>query len=109
MDSINRVIRRKRDGGGYRKVDSVLMVEEPAPSTRNWSKSSRWRSSLPENRNLDGRGNYTLGITEQIIFPEINYDRIDKIRGMNITIVTTAQNDEEGKALLKHLGMPFRN
>ncbi|HEX5035510.1 MAG TPA: 50S ribosomal protein L5 [bacterium] len=60
-------------------------------------------------RAFDGRGNYTLGITEQIIFPEINYDRIDKIRGMNITIVTTAQNDEEGKALLKHLGMPFRN
>ncbi|KAB2841436.1 50S ribosomal protein L5 [bacterium] len=60
-------------------------------------------------RAFDGRGNYTLGITEQIIFPEINYDRIDKIRGMNITIVTTAVNDEEGKALLKHLGMPFRN
>jgi len=60
-------------------------------------------------RAFDGRGNYTLGITEQIIFPEINYDRIDKIRGMNITIVTTAKNDEEGKALLKHLGMPFRN
>ena len=50
-----------------------------------------------------------MGITEQIIFPEINYDKIDKIRGMNITIVTTAKNDEEGKALLKHLGMPFRN
>ncbi len=60
-------------------------------------------------RAFDGRGNYTLGVTEQIIFPEINYDRIDKIRGMNITIVTTARNDEEGKALLKHLGMPFRN
>jgi len=60
-------------------------------------------------RAFDGRGNYTLGITEQIIFPEINYDRIDKIRGMNITIVTTAVNDEEGKALLKHMGMPFRN
>ncbi|HCU23836.1 MAG TPA: 50S ribosomal protein L5 [Deltaproteobacteria bacterium] len=60
-------------------------------------------------RAFDGRGNYTLGITEQIIFPEINYDRIDKIRGMNITIVTTAKNDEEGKALLKHMGMPFRN
>jgi len=60
-------------------------------------------------RAFDGRGNYTMGITEQIIFPEINYDRIDKIRGMNITIVTTAKNDAEGKALLKYMGMPFRN
>jgi large subunit ribosomal protein L5 len=60
-------------------------------------------------RAFDGQGNYTLGITEQIIFPEINYDKIDKIRGMNVTIVTTAKNDAEGKALLKHLGMPFRN
>lgn len=60
-------------------------------------------------RAFDGRGNYTMGLTEQIIFPEINYDRIDKIRGMNITIVTSAKNDSEGKALLKHLGMPFRN
>ncbi len=58
---------------------------------------------------FDGHGNYSLGITEQIIFPEINYDKIDKIRGMNITIVTTDKTDEEGKALLKHLGMPFRN
>jgi len=60
-------------------------------------------------KSFDGRGNYTLGIREQIIFPEINYDKIDKIRGMNITIVTTARTDEEAKALLKHLGMPFRN
>src|SRR5262249_16768201 len=60
-------------------------------------------------RAFDGRAHYTFRITEQIIFPEINYDRIDKIRGMNITIVTTAKNDEEGKALLKYLGMPFRN
>ena len=60
-------------------------------------------------KSFDGRGNYTLGIREQIIFPEIHYDKIDKIRGMNITIVTTAETDEEAKALLKHLGMPFRN
>jgi large subunit ribosomal protein L5 len=60
-------------------------------------------------RSFDGRGNYSLGITEQIIFPEINYDKIDKIRGMNITIVTTAKTDEEGKALLKSMGVPFRN
>ncbi|ACD95079.1 50S ribosomal protein L5 [Trichlorobacter lovleyi] len=58
---------------------------------------------------FDGQGNYTLGIKEQLIFPEINYDEIDKIKGLNVTIVTSAKNDEEGKALLKHMGMPFRN
>ena len=56
---------------------------------------------------LDGRGNFTLGIKEHIIFPEIDYDKIDKIKGLNITIVTTAKSDEEGKALLKMMGMPF--
>jgi large subunit ribosomal protein L5 len=59
-------------------------------------------------KGFDGRGNYTLGIKEQIIFPEVNYDKIDKIRGMNITIVTTARTDEEGMELLRLLGMPFR-
>jgi large subunit ribosomal protein L5 len=59
-------------------------------------------------KGFDGRGNYTLGIKEQIIFPEIDYDKIDKIKGMNITIVTTAPTDEEGKHLLSLLGMPFR-
>ncbi len=59
-------------------------------------------------KGFDGRGNYTLGIREQIIFPEIDYDKIDKIKGMNITIVTTAQTDAEGKELLSLLGMPFR-
>ena len=58
---------------------------------------------------LDGRGNYTLGITEQIIFPEINIDTISKLMGMNITFVTTAQTDEEGYALLKEFGLPFKN
>jgi large subunit ribosomal protein L5 len=58
---------------------------------------------------FDGKGNYTLGIKEQIIFPEIDYDKIDKIKGMNITIVTTAVTNEEGKELLKLLGMPFKN
>ena len=57
---------------------------------------------------FDGKGNYTLGIREQIIFPEINYDKVEKIKGMNITVVTTARNDEEGRALLRALGMPFR-
>ena len=60
-------------------------------------------------RKLDGRGNYTLGIQEQIIFPEINIDTIDRILGMNITFVTTAQTDEEGYALLKEFGLPFKN
>ena len=58
---------------------------------------------------FDGRGNYTLGIQEQIIFPEINIDAIDRIQGMNITFVTTAQTDEEGYALLKAFGLPFKN
>jgi large subunit ribosomal protein L5 len=59
-------------------------------------------------KSFDGRGNYTLGIREQLIFPEVEYDSIDQIRGMDITIVTTAKSDAEGRALLKELGMPFR-
>jgi large subunit ribosomal protein L5 len=59
-------------------------------------------------RGFDGRGNFTMGVREQIIFPEIEYDKIDSIKGMNISIVTTASNDAEGRALLGHLGMPFR-
>jgi large subunit ribosomal protein L5 len=57
---------------------------------------------------FDGRGNYSLGLREQLIFPEINYDKIDRIRGFEVTFVTTAQTDEEGYRLLRHLGMPFR-
>ena len=60
------------------------------------------------NKSFDGRGNYTIGIREQLIFPEINYDKVVKVRGMDIVIVTTAKNDEEGKELLSLLGMPFR-
>ena len=56
---------------------------------------------------FDGRGNYTIGVKEQLIFPEINYDKVLKIRGMDIVIVTTARTDEEGRALLSYLGMPF--
>ncbi|MEM6424028.1 MAG: 50S ribosomal protein L5 [Cyanobacteria bacterium P01_D01_bin.128] len=59
-------------------------------------------------KSFDGRGNYTLGLKEQLIFPEISYDAIDQIRGMDISIVTTAGTDEEGRALLKAMGMPFR-
>jgi large subunit ribosomal protein L5 len=58
-------------------------------------------------KGFDGRGNYTFGIKEQIIFPEISYDKIDQIKGMNITVVTTAKTDEEARSLLRYLGMPF--
>jgi len=60
------------------------------------------------NRSFDGRGNYTLGVKEQLIFPEIDYDKVQKIHGMDITFVTTAERDDEGMALLRALGMPFR-
>ena len=58
---------------------------------------------------FDGKGNYSMGVKEQLIFPEIDYDKVDKIKGLNITIVTTAKTDAEGKALLKLMGLPFRN
>ena len=77
------------------------LVTLALPSTRDFKGISP--------KAFDGRGNYTLGIREQIIFPEINYDKVDRIKGMNITFVTTAQTDEQGRALLKSLGMPFRN
>jgi large subunit ribosomal protein L5 len=59
-------------------------------------------------KSFDGRGNYTLGLRDQLIFPEIDYAKVEKMKGMNVTIVTTAKSDDEGRALLKHLGMPFR-
>jgi large subunit ribosomal protein L5 len=62
---------------------------------------------LPPN-SFDGRGNYTLGLKDQLVFPEIDYTRVDKIKGMNITITTTARTDEEGRELLKLMGVPFR-
>jgi large subunit ribosomal protein L5 len=84
---------------------------------RMWSFMDRLQTlALPRVRDFrglpskgfDGRGNYNMGLKEQIVFPEINYDRIEKVRGMNITICTTANNDNDGKALLEALGMPFR-
>ncbi|MGH2538461.1 MAG: 50S ribosomal protein L5 [Candidatus Promineifilaceae bacterium] len=84
---------------------------------RMWSFLTRLiHIALPRTRDFqgvspdsfDGRGNYSLGLTEQLIFPEINYDKIDKIRGFEVTIVTTARSDEEGRSLLAQLGMPFR-
>jgi large subunit ribosomal protein L5 len=59
-------------------------------------------------KSFDGRGNYTLGLHDQLIFPEIDYAKVDKLKGMNVTIVTTAANDEQARALLRHMGMPFR-
>jgi large subunit ribosomal protein L5 len=59
-------------------------------------------------KSFDGRGNYTLGLHDQLIFPEISYEKVDKLKGMNVTIVTTAANDNQARTLLKHLGMPFR-
>jgi large subunit ribosomal protein L5 len=76
------------------------LISIALPRTRDFRGVSR--------KAFDGKGNYTLGLKEQIIFPEINYDRIDVIKGMNISFVTTAKTDEEGRALLAQLGMPFR-
>lgn len=85
--------------------------------TRMWEFADRLINlSLPRVRDFkgvspkafDGRGNYTLGLREQIIFPEIDYDKIDEIKGMNITFVTSAPNDEQGRALLRELGLPYR-
>jgi large subunit ribosomal protein L5 len=85
---------------------------------RMWSFFDRFvNMALPRVRDFrgispnafDGRGNYTIGFTEQLIFPEIQYDNIEQVRGLEVTIVTTARNDDEGRALLKLLGMPFRS
>jgi len=85
--------------------------------TRMWDFFDRLVSvSLPRVRDFkgvspkafDGRGNYSLGVREQIIFPEVDYDKVERITGLNVTVCTTARNDAEGKALLTHLGMPFR-
>jgi len=76
------------------------LVNVALPRTRDFKGVSR--------KAFDGKGNYTLGLREQIIFPEINYDRIDAIKGLNISFVTSAKSDEEGRALLQQLGMPFR-
>lgn len=76
------------------------LINEALPRIRDFK-------GLPTD-SFDGRGNYTFGIKEQLIFPEIDYDMVDKVRGFNVTIVTTAKNDEEAKALLEFMGFPFR-
>ena len=83
---------------GYEFLDRLFSVA--LPRVRDFKGVSE--------RAFDGRGNYTLGIREQIIFPEVDYDKVERVTGMNITVVTTAKTDAEGRALLKHLGMPFR-
>ena len=88
-----------RKGRMYEFLDRLLNIS--LPRVRDFKGLSP--------KAFDGNGNYSLGVKEQLIFPEINYDKIDKIKGLNITIVTTAKNDEEGRALLKSMGMPFRN
>lgn len=82
----------------YEFLDRLISVA--LPRVRDFRGVSR--------KAFDGKGNYSMGIQEQIIFPEIDYDKIDKIRGLNITFVTTATTDDEGRALLRELGMPFR-
>ena len=96
----------------------AIGVKVTLRNERMWALLDRLiNAALPRTRDFrgidgdafDGRGNYTLGLREQLIFPEIEYDKIDKVRGMEITVVTTAKTDEEGRRLLKLLGMPFRD
>jgi large subunit ribosomal protein L5 len=87
-----------RRGRMWEFLDRLITLA--LPRTRDFRGVSR--------KAFDGKGNYTLGLREQIIFPEINYDRIDIIKGLNISFVTTARTDEEGRALLQYMGMPFR-
>ncbi|MCF8111563.1 MAG: 50S ribosomal protein L5 [Desulfobacteraceae bacterium] len=89
-------LRRKRMYDFYEKLVNVAL-----PRVRDFRGVS--------GKAFDGFGNYTVGIKEQIIFPEIEYDKVDSVKGMNITIVTTAKSNQEGKELLRLLGMPFRN
>jgi large subunit ribosomal protein L5 len=100
------------------REDKPIGVKVTLRSERMWSLLDRLINlALPRIRDFrgvspytfDGRGNYTIGLREQLVFPEIQYDKIDKVRGMEISVVTTAQTDEEGRRLLKLLGMPFRD
>jgi len=99
------------------RAGNPIGVKVTLRGNRMWDFLDRlFNVALPRQRDFrgvspdafDGRGNYSLGLREQLVFPEIDYDKIDKIRGMEITIVTTAGTDEEGFHLLRHLGMPFR-
>ena len=112
------VTRAKKSIAGFKlREGRAIGVKVTLRGERMWSFYTRLvHVALPRTRDFqgvspdsfDGRGNYSLGLTEQLIFPEINYDSIDKIRGMEVNIVTSAQTDEEGRSLLAQLGMPFR-
>lgn len=112
------VTRAKKSVANFRlRQGQPIGVKVTLRGERMWSFLDRLINvALPRQRDFrgisadsfDGHGNYTLGLSEQLIFPEINYDDIDRLRGMEITIVTTADTDEEGRRLLKLLGMPFR-
>jgi large subunit ribosomal protein L5 len=112
------VTRAKKSIANYKlREGRAIGVVVTLRGERMWSFLTRLiHVALPRTRDFqgispdsfDGRGNYTLGLREQLIFPEIEYDTIDKVRGMEVSIVTTALTDEEGRSLLAHLGMPFR-
>lgn len=112
------VTRAKKSIAGFKlREGRAIGLKVDLRGERMWSFLTRLiHVALPRTRDFqgispdsfDGRGNYTLGLREQLIFPEIEYDTIDKVRGMEVTIVTTAVNDEEGRRLLTLLGMPFR-
>jgi large subunit ribosomal protein L5 len=112
------VTRAKRSIAGFKlREGQAIGVKVTLRGDRAWEFFDRLLSlAIPRirdfrglsPRSFDGRGNYTFGVTEQLIFPEVDYDRIDTVRGMDITIVTTARNDDEGRALLRAFGFPFR-
>ncbi len=112
------VTRAKKSIAGFKlREGRAIGIKVTLRGERMWSFLTRLiHIALPRTRDFqgvsadsfDGRGNYSLGLREQLIFPEIEYDSIDKIRGMEVNIVTTASSDDEGRSLLAHLGMPFR-
>ena len=112
------VTRAKKSIAGFKLREGMpIGVKVTLRGDRMWEFFDRLVSlAIPRIRDFrgmspdsfDGRGNYTFGVTEQLIFPEIDYDKIDTVRGMDITIVTTAKTDDEGRALLRALGFPFR-
>lgn len=112
------VTRARKSIAGFKLREGMpIGVMVTLRATQMWEFTDRLITlAIPRTRDFkgvspkafDGRGNYTLGVREQIIFPEIDYDKVDKIKGMNITFVTTATTDEQGRALLRGLGMPFR-
>ncbi|MBA3532421.1 MAG: 50S ribosomal protein L5 [Ardenticatenales bacterium] len=113
------VTRAKKSVANFRLREGVpIGVKVTLRGEKMWNFLDRLMNvALPRQRDFrgisadsfDGRGNYTLGLSEQLVFPEIDYDKIDRLRGMEITIVTTAKTDEEGRRLLTLLGMPFRS